>query len=39
MAGLLGLDAVQTWANVLSNDQAFADLRRTVVAAAQQQSS
>lgn len=39
VAGLLGLDAVQTWADVLSDAAAFADLRRAVDAADQQQTS
>jgi len=39
VAGLLGLDAVQKWADVLSDDQSFADLRRAVTAADQQQPS
>jgi hypothetical protein len=39
LAGLLGLDAVQTWADVLSDAEAFADLRRAVDAADRQQTS
>ena len=39
LATLLGLDAVQTWADVLNDADTFAELRRAISAADEQPTS